>query len=89
MRVWACHSQSCRESGAQSTDWLLAGPRLGRLDAALPPKLVPSCRRLMWRITAVALKACCEDRTRVRTSRISVWSRKRKIPPHFEDLYLF
>lgn len=25
----------------------------------LLPKLVPSCRRLMWRTTAVALKACC------------------------------
>lgn len=64
------HSQSFRESGAQSTDWLLAGARLGGLDTEpalwmLLPKLVPSCRRLMWRITAVALKACCEDRRRV------------------------
>lgn len=63
-----CHSQSVRESGAQSTDWLLAGGRLGGSEVALAlwmlllPKLVPSCRRLMWRITAVALKACCNDR---------------------------
>lgn len=63
-----CHSQSFRESGAQSTDWLLAGGRPCGLDAApapwmlLLPKLVPSCRRLMWRMTAVALKACCKDR---------------------------
>lgn len=61
-----CHSQSFRESGAQSTDWLLAGARLWGLDTELLPwmllpKLVPSCRRLMWRITAVALKACCEE----------------------------
>lgn len=63
-----CHSQSFRESGAQSTDWLLAGGRPCGLDVALAlwmlllPKLVPSCRRLMWRMTAVALKACCKDR---------------------------
>lgn len=67
-----CHSQSFRESGAQSTDWLLAGARLWGLDTELLlwmllPKLVPSCRRLMWRITAVALKACCEE---------SVWKDK-------------
>lgn len=62
-----CHSQSFRESGAQSTDWLLDGARLWGLDTELLlwmllPKLVPSCRRLMWRMTAVALKACCEER---------------------------
>lgn len=63
-----CHSQSFRESGAQSTDWLLAGGRLCGSEVALAlwmlllPKLVPSCRRLMWRITAVALNACCNDR---------------------------
>lgn len=62
-----CHSRSVGESGAQSTDWLLAGARLWGPDTELVlwmllPKLVPSCRRLMWRITAVALKACCENR---------------------------
>lgn len=72
-RVYMCrahakgHSQFSRESGAQSTDWLLAGARLCGFDAGLVlwmllPKLVPSCRRRMWRITAVALKACCEDK---------------------------
>lgn len=29
------HSQSFRESGAQSTDWLLAGARLWGLEAEL------------------------------------------------------
>lgn len=59
-----CHLQSFRESGVESMDWLLAGARLcgQELWTLPPPKLVPSCRRLMWRITAVALKACCKDR---------------------------
>lgn len=62
-----CHSQLFSDSGAQSTDWLLAGARFWGLgtELLLPPKLVPSCRRLMWRITAVALKACCKDTTQV------------------------
>lgn len=61
-----CHSQLFSDSGAQSTDWLLAGARFWGLgtELLLPPKLVPSCRRLMWRITAVALKACCKETTR-------------------------
>lgn len=56
----------------QSTDWLLAGARLWGVEAGpapgtlLLPKLVPSCRRLMWRMTAVALKACCNGRQAVR-----------------------
>lgn len=63
---WGGHSQSFRESGAQSTDWLLAGARLWWLgtELVLLPKLVPSCRRLMWRITAVALNACCNKTNR-------------------------
>ena len=37
-----------------------------------PSVLVPSCSRLMWRITAVALKACCGVKTNTHTHTHSI-----------------
>lgn len=60
--------------------WFWAGlwvwPDLGLEPSVLLPMLLLSCRRLMWRTTAVALKACCGES--------GVRERKIKTPPQHD-----